>query len=237
MHQLAKTDRVDAAMLAWLGEAMKPPLRSFASEAQAELQALVTRRRQRVNRLTAAQNRWSGLRSTAQADVEAHRDWLRARLKQLDAQIEAQISQCRSWTAKHTRLQSVPGSGKIVAATLRALLPALGQRSTAKSSTLVGVAPLNRDSGQRQGKRTILGGRAAVRQMLDMATLVAVRHNPIIQAFYPRLLDRGKPTKVALVACMHKLLTMLNAMLKTDTAWPPPQPPDAQPAVQPASPA
>lgn len=218
-NQLAKTDRVDAAILAWFGEAMKPPLRSFASEAQSELQDLVTRRRQLVDILTAEQNRASGLRGNAQADVEAHIEWLRERIGQLDKQIEQQIAQCQSWQTKYQRLKGVPGVGKVVAATLLALLPELGTLSTQKISTLVGVAPLNRDSGQMQGKRTIFGGRAAVRQMLYMATLVAVRHNPVIQAFYTQLLQRGKPTKVALVASMHKLLTILNAMLKHGTDW------------------
>jgi len=183
-NQLAKTDQVDAAILAWFGEALKPPLRPFASDAQAQLQDLVTRRRQLVEMLTAEQNRLSGLRGTAQADVEAHLEWLRERIKQLDVQIEAQIQQCQEWQVKHTRLKSVPGVGKVVAATLLALLPELGQLSTQKISTLVGVAPLNRDSGQMQGKRTIYGGRAAVRQRLYMAALVAVRHNPVIQPFY-----------------------------------------------------
>lgn len=233
-NQLAKTDQVDAALLAWFGEALKPPIRPFASEAQAQLQDLVTRRRQLVERLTAEQNRLSGLRGTAQADVEAHLDWLRQRVKQLDAQIEGQIQQCQEWQAKHARLKSVPGVGQVVAATLLALLPERGQLSTPQISTLVGVAPLNRDSGQRQGKRTIYGGRAAVRQMLYMATLVAVRHNPVIKAFYDQLLQRGKATKVALVACIHKLVTILNAMLKNGTDWQPPQQLVSHPSVQPA---
>lgn len=232
-NQLAKTDRVDAAILAWFGEALKPPIRAFASEAQAQLQDLVTRRRQLVEMLTAEQNRLAGLRGSAQADVEAHLAWLRERIKQLDEQIEGQIQQCQSWQAKQTQLKSVPGVGKVVAATLLALLPELGHLSTQKISTLVGVAPLNRDSGQIQGKRTIYGGRSAVRQMLYMATLVAVRHNPVIQAFYDRLLKRGKPTKVALVACMHKLLTILNAMLKRGTAWQLPTPSAPEPAPSP----
>lgn len=222
-NQLAKTDRVDAAILAWFGEAMKPPIRSFASDAQAEIQGLVTRRRQLVDILTAEQNRLSGLRGSAQQDVEAHLDWLRERIKQVDEQINTQIQTCQSWQVKQTRLKSVPGVGNVVGATLLALLPELGELSTQKISTLVGVAPLNRDSGQMQGKRTIYGGRAAVRQMLYMATLVAVRHNPVIKAFYDRLLQKGKVKKVALVACMHKLLTILNAMIKNGTDWQPPQ--------------
>ncbi len=218
-NQLAKTDRVDAAILAWFGEAMKPEVRPLASEQQAELQDLVTRRRQLVEILTAEQNRASGLRGTAQADVEVHIDWLRERIKQLDEQIETHISQCQSWQAKHQRLKTVPGVGNIVAATLLALLPELGTLSSAKIAVLVGVAPLNCDSGQTQGKRITWGGRAPVRQMLYMATLVAVRYNPVIQAFYNQLQTRGKPVKVALVACMHKLLSILNAMLKHGTDW------------------
>lgn len=221
-NQLAKTDRVDAAILAWFGEAMNPPIRSFASDAQAEIQELVVRRRQLVEILTAEQNRLSGLRGCAQQDVEAHIEWLRERIKQLDEQLNTQIQECQSWNAKQIGLKSVPGVGNIVAATLLALLPELGELSTQKISTLVGVAPLNRDSGQMQGKRTIFGGRAAVRQMLYMATLVAIRHNPVIKAFYDRLCQRGKAKKVALVACMHKLLTILNAMIKNGTDWQPP---------------
>ncbi len=220
-NQLAKTDPVDAAILAWFGEAMKPPIRSLASEADAELQDLVTRRRQLVDILTAEQNRLSGLRGTAQADIAVHIAWLKDRIQQLDEQIDTQIHQCQPWQANQTGLMTVPGVGKVVAATLLALLPELGQLSTRNISTLVGVAPLNRDSGQKQGKRAIFGGRAAVRQLLYMAALVAVRHNPVIRVFYHRLLAKGKATKVALVACMHKLLTILNAMLKHGTDWQP----------------
>ena len=211
---------------------MKPQIRPFASEAQAQLQDLVTRRRQLVDMLTAEQNRLAGLRGVAQADVEVHLDWLRERIQQLDQQIEAQISQCQDWHLKHTRLKTVPGVGKVVAATLLALLPELGQLSTSKIGVLVGVAPLNRDSGQMQGKRTIFGGRSAVRQMLYMATLVAVRHNRVIQVFYDQLLKRGKATKVALVACMHKLLTILNAMIKNGTDWQPPKSSASQVSVE-----
>lgn len=223
-NQLAKTDRVDAALLAWFGEAMKPEVRPLSSEHQQALQDLVTRRRQLVEMLTAEQNRASGLRGNAQADVKAHITWLRERIKHLDEQIETQIQQAQTDQTHYRQLKSVPGVGKVVAATLLALLPELGKLSTAKISALVGVAPLNRDSGNKSGKRTIFGGRAPVRQLLYMATLVATRHNPVIQAFYTRLLSRGKPVKVALVACMHKLLGILNAMLKQGTDWQPSKP-------------
>jgi transposase len=220
-NQLAKTDKVDAGILAWFGEAMKPPIRPLASELQSELQDLVTRRRQLVEMLTAEKNRLSGLRGKAQADVEAHQEWLKERVKQLDEQIQQQVKECTTWQAKKTRLETVPGVGKIVSVSLLALLPELGELSQQKISALVGVAPLNRDSGNMQGKRTIFGGRAAVRQMLYMATLVAVKYNLTIKDFYQRLLTRGKPKKVALVACMHKLLTILNAMIKNGQDWQP----------------
>lgn len=232
-NQLAKTDQVDAAVLAWLGEALQPPIRAFAREVQAQLQALVTRRRQLVVLLTAEQHRLSGLRGTAQADVEAHLDWLRERIKQLAAPIEAQIRQCQTWQVQYARLKSMPGVGQVVAATLLALLPELGQLTAPPISTLVGVAPLNRDSGQMQGKRVLYGGRAAVRQLVDMATLVAVRHHPVLRDCYAQLLQRGKPTKVALVACRH-ILIILNAMLKHGTDWQLPQPLTVKPAAQPA---
>jgi transposase len=218
-NQFAKTDAVDAALLAWFGEAMQPPLRSLASESQSQLQDLVARRRQLVEMLTAEQNRVTKLRGPAQADVEAHLSWLKQRIQQLDEQIEGHIQSCQGWCAQHRLLVSVPGIGSVVAATLLGLLPELGQLSRQKIGTLVGVAPLNRDSGQMRGKRTIFGGRAPVRQMLYMATLVAVRFNPLIRAFYERLLGRGKPKKVALVACMHKLLTILNAMVRKGSLW------------------
>jgi transposase len=151
----------------------------------------------------------------------------------LDEQIEGQIQPCQAWQAKQTQLKSVPGVGNVVAATLLALWTELEQLSTQKINTLVGGAPLNRDSGQMQGKRTIYGGRSAVHQMLYMATLVAVRHHPVIKPFYDPLLKRGKPTKVALVAGMHKLLTILNAMLKHGTNWRSPIPIAPAPAPSP----
>ena len=216
-NQLAKTDKVDAKLLAWFAEAMRPPVRVLASEAQQQLQDLVIRRRQLVEMMTSERNRSASLRGQAQTDVEAHLEWLQERIRQLDAAIEQQIHQCQRWQHQQQLLTSVP-----------ALLPELGQLSRQAIATLVGVAPLNRDSGQMQGKRQILGGRAAVRQVLYMATLVAVHHNRQLKGFYQRLLDRGKAKKVALVACMHKLLTILNAMLKQGKAW---QPPEATQAV------
>lgn len=222
-NQLAKTDKVDAKLLAWFGEAMRPPVRALASETQQQLQDLVTRRRQLVEMMTSERNRLASLRGEAQADVEAHLEWLQKRLKQLEEAIEQQIQGCERWQQQKQLLTSVPGVGAVLSATVLAMLPELGQLSRQAIATLVGVAPLNRDSGQMQGKRQIFGGRAAVRQVLYMATLVAVYHNPVLKVFYQRLLERGKAKKVALVACMHKLLTILNAMLKQGRPWQSPQ--------------
>lgn len=231
-NQLAKTDKVDAKLLAWFGEAMQPAARPLNSEAQQQLQDLVRRRRQLVEILTTERNRVAGLRGTAQADVEAHISWLKGRIKQLDEAIEQQSQQSQQWQEQRQLLVTAPGVGPVVSSTLLALLPELGQLSRQAIALLVGVAPLNRDSGQKQGKRQVFGGRAAVRQVLYMATLVAVQRSLVFQAHYEQLLKRGKPKKVALVACMRKLLTRLNAMLKQGQPWQDLQPPVA--VAQPA---
>jgi transposase len=218
-NQHAKTDRVDARLLAWFGEAMQPPVRPLQCEAQAQLDDLVSRRQQLVEMLSVERNRAAQLRGSAQRDVEAHIKWLRERIETLEQEIEQHLHQSQPWQQQQQLLTSVPGVAKVVAATLLAALPELGKLSASKIAALVGVAPFNRDSGQMQGKRHIFGGRSAVRQVLYMATLVAVRYNPPIQAFYDRLLLAGKAKKVALVACMHKLLTILNSMLKYGTTW------------------
>ena len=218
-NQVAKTDKVDAKLLAWFGEAMRPPVRALKCEAQQQLQELVTRRRQLVEMMTAERNRAAQVRGVAQADVEAHIEWLKQRVKQLDKAIEQQIEQSQQWRAHKRILTSVPGVGAVLSATVLALLPELGQLSRQAIGALVGVAPMNRDSGERSGKRQIFGGRGAVRQVLYMATLVGVRYNPVLKEHYQQLLERGKVKKVALVACMHKLVTILNAMLKRGQRW------------------
>lgn len=219
VNQHAKTDPVDARVLAWFGEALQPPVRPLLAEAQQQLDNLVSRRRQLVEMLSVERNRVAQLRGSAQHDVEAHIEWLRARIKTLEQEIEQHLQQSQQWQQQQQLLMSVPGVGQVVAATLLAALPELGQLSTKKIAALVGVAPFNRDSGQMRGKRHIFGGRAQVRCVLYMATLVAVRYNPPIQAFYNRLLLAGKAKKVALVACMRKLLSILNSMLKHGTTW------------------
>jgi transposase len=224
MNQQAKTDQVDAEVLALFGDKINPPVRPLASEAQQQLDDLVTRRRQLVDILTAERNRMALLRGKAQANVESHIEWLTEQIKQLDDEIDAQIQACQAWRHTQKLVLSVPGVGKVMAATLLSALPELGQLSHKQLAALVGVAPFNYDSGQMRGKRRVFGGRANVRQVLFMATLVAVRYNPVLKAFYARLLERGKLKKVALVACMHKLLTILNAIVKQGKAWVAPSP-------------
>lgn len=220
--KLAKTDRIDASVLAHFGAAMQPAVTVLSSTSQQALKAAVTRRHQLVEMLSAEKNRQSRMQGKMRQDVDAHVKWLEERIQQLDDEIE-QLGQSQSeWYAAILLLKSVPGIGKVIATTLVAELPELGQLSDKRISALVGVVPFNRDSGKYRGTRTIWGGRARVRAVLYMGALVAVQHNPIIKAFYSRLLAQGKAKKVALVACMHKLLRMLNAMLRDCQPWQPP---------------
>lgn len=220
--KLAKTDRLDAAVLAHFGAAMQPAVTVLASANEQTLQEAVTRRRQLVEMLTAEKHRQSSLRGKMRQNVDEHVEWLEKRIAELDDEIE-QLSQVHEqWRSHMALLTSVPGIGKVIATTLIAALPELGQVSDKRISALVGVAPLNRDSGKYRGSRTIWGGRANVRAALYMGTLVAVRHNPVLKAFYARLLAQGKAKKSALTACMHKLLRILNAMIRDGNPWQPP---------------
>ena len=219
MNQQAKTDQVDAQVLALFGDKVNPPVRPLASEAQQQLDDLVTRRRQLVDILTAERNRMALLRGKAQANVEGHIEWLTEQIKELDNEIEAQIQACQAWQQTQKLVMTVPGVGKVMSSTLVSALPELGELNHKQIAALVGVAPFNYDSGQMRGKRRVSGGRANVRQVLFMAAMVAVRYNPVLKEFYERLLQRGKEKKVALVACMHKLLTILNAIVKQGRVW------------------
>lgn len=218
-NQLAKTDKVDAKILAFFGEAIFPELRTMAEEETRQLNDLVTRRRQIVEMLTAERNRLSAIRGKAREDIEANIEWLNQRLKGLDEQIAQQVKECLQWSEQQQILTTVPGVGKVVATTLISALPELGSLSSKQISSLVGLAPMNCDSGKMRGKRRITGGRAQVRSVLYMAALVATRYNPVIRNFYNSLIERGKLKKVALTACMHKLLIILNAMVKHKTPW------------------
>jgi len=219
--QLAKTDTLDAKVLARFAEAIQPPLTQLPNEDEQALSALVARRKQLLEMLSAEQNRLETAAPGIRPSLHEHVQWLKNQCKKLEREIDQFIQQHPDLKQKNEILQSMPGVGKVTASTLIANLPELGEYDKKKIAALVGTAPFNRDSGFKKGKRSIQGGRPDVRQVLYMATLSATRHNVIIKAFYQRLLATGKKKKVALVACMHKLLIILNAMLAHHSCWKP----------------
>jgi transposase len=219
--QLAKTDALDAAVLAPFAAAIRPTPRPLPDAATQELRALLVRRRQLVDMVTAERTRHSRAPTVIQSAIQAHRTWLAQELARLDQDFDQRLRASPVWRATDDLLRSVPGVGPVLTRTLLAQVPELGTLNRRKIAALVGVAPCNCDSGTLRGKRTIWGGRAPVRAVLYMATLVATRHNPVMRAFYTRLLAAGKTKKVALTACMRKLLTILNAMVKSQTPWQP----------------
>lgn len=218
--QLAKTDRLDARILAHFAAAVKPPLRPLKSQNEAELDALSGRRRQLIEMLTAEKNRHgSAATDTVRDEIKEHIDWLEERIDELDQQLQGLLKCSPVWRAKDKILKSVPGIGPVVSVSMLAELPELGTLNRHQISKLVGVAPLNRDSGPLRGTRHIYGGRARVRSMLYMAALSATRFNPVIKEFYLRLLAKHKPFKVAITACMRKLLVIINVMLRDSVTW------------------
>jgi len=222
--QLAKTDTIDADLVALFGERVKPEPRPLPDEDLQVLQALIARRRQVIEMLTMEKNRASMARATAvQLSLKRNIEWLEKQLSDVDRELGDAIKQSPIWRAKENLLKSVPGVGRIASTTCLAHLPELGSLNRKQIAALVGVAPFAHDSGSYRGRRVIWGGRAVVRNALYMATLVATRHNPVIREFYLRLIQAGKPRKVALVACMRKLLTILNAMVRNNTHWENPQ--------------
>jgi transposase len=219
--QLAKTDKLDARLIAHFAQAVRPKVRPLRTAEQEHLNALVTRRRQVVQILTAEKNRRSTTHNTLSKRLQQHIEWLNAELEGLDEEIEQYIQESPSWRKNAALLRSVPGVGPVTASTLLAALPELGTRNRQQIAALVGVAPLNKDSGKMRGKRRVFGGRAPVRRALYMATLVATRVNPVIRSFYEHLLAQGKEKKVALTACMRKLLVILNSMIRNQQTWSP----------------
>jgi transposase len=219
--QLAKTDTLDAQVLALFAERVRPAPRALPDEAAQALAALLTRRRQLVEMLTAERNRLLVARPVIRPDLQQHIRYLERRLREADADLHTAVKASPLWRVKDDLLQSVPGVGRVVSLTLLAELPELGRLSHKAIAALVGVAPLARDSGTLRGKRMVYGGRAPVRAVLYMAALVASKCNPVIRAFYQRLRAAGKPAKVALTACMRKLLTILNALARSGTPWNP----------------
>lgn len=219
--KLAKTDRLDAQVLAQFAEAIRPSPRPLPDAQAQELGALLARRRQVVEMLTAEGNRLRVALPRVRRGIQDHIAWLERELQQVDQDLHHLLRDSPLWREKENLLRGVPGVGPVLSLTLLAELPELGTLNRRQVAALVGVAPLNRDSGTLRGRRTVWGGRAPVRAALYMGTLVATRHNPVLRAFYQRLLQAGKPKKVALVACMRKLLIILNAMLKHRTRWQP----------------
>lgn len=219
--QLAKTDRLDAQILARFAEQVRPAPRPVPSAATQELAAWLARRRQVIEMLTAERHRLTHATAAVRPHVQAHIAWLEGQLREIDRDIGTTIRQSPVWREQDLLLQSVPGLGPVGSGTLLADLPELGTLTRRQIAALVGVAPFTRDSGTLRGRRSCWGGRAPVRAALYMATLVATKHNPVVQAFYQRLCAAGKPRRVALVACMRKLLTILNAMMKHRTPWSP----------------
>jgi transposase len=217
--QLAKTDRLDAQILARFAEAIRPPIRPVPDEQTQALAALVARRRQLIELLTAEKNRLRLAAQPIQTRLRAHITWLEKELASTNTDLEATIRLSPVWRDKEAVLWSVPGVGPVLITTLFANLPELGPLTRKEVAALAGVAPFPRDSGTLKGRRAIWGGRAHVRAVLDMAALVATRRNPVIRAFYQHLCQAGKAKKLALTACMRKLLTILNAMLKSGTPW------------------
>lgn len=222
MGELAKTDRIDARMLALYGERVKPPLRSISSEEQEDFRDLAARRRQLVSMLTAEKNRLAATRKArSRRPLQAHIRFLEKQVENVERELEAMIEASPLYRSTNALLQSVPGVGPAVSITLLADLPELGRLTRKQIAKLVGVAPLNRDSGNFRGRRSTWGGRAHVRSKLYMSALVAVRHNALLKTYYERLLSNGKSAKVALIAVARKLLTILNSIVKSATPWDP----------------
>jgi transposase len=218
--QLAKTDALDAAAIARFAEGVQPPVRPLPTAQAQALGELITRRRQLLDMLLAEQNRQGQVRDRQlRQRIAAHITWLRQALTETDRDLDDAIRSSPIWRAKDDLLRSVPGVGDVTAHTLIAEVPELGSLGRRQIAALIGVAPLNRDSGTLRGRRMIAGGRPHVRRVLYMAALVAIRHNPAIAAFYARLTAAGRPKKVALVAAMRKLLTILNAILRERRPW------------------
>lgn len=217
--QLAKTDAIDAAVLALFAERVRPEPRPLPDEARQSLEALVTRRRQLIEMLIAEQNRLTHARRAVRRSLTDHIRWLERQLGGVDRDLDQAVRSSPVWRAQDDLLQSVPGIGPITSRTLLAELPELGRLSRKEIAALVGVAPLARDSGTLRGRRTVWGGRAPIRAVLFMAAAAATRWNPVIRTFYQRLRAAGKPAKVALTACMRKLLTIVNAIMRSQTPW------------------
>jgi transposase len=218
---LAKTDRVDARVLALFADKRRPEVRALPDETQRKFIDLIDRRRQLVTMRAQEQTRLSQARGRSRVSIKAHLDWLNAAITQLDGDLTATLRTSEAWLVKSKLLASVPGVGKVTLGMLLARLPELGSLDRRRIAALVGLAPFACDSGQFKGRRVIWGGRADVRSVLYMATVSAIRCNPVIKVFYQKLINAGKAPKLAITACMRKLLTILNCMMRNQTSWNP----------------
>ncbi len=219
LGKLAKTDAIDSQILARFAQSARPRVYQLPDEQAQALSALLVRRRQLIEMLTMERNRLLSVHQSQRARLEAHIAWLQQELDQFNQDLDQTIRDTPAWKAKDEQLRSAPGVGPVLSTTLLAEVPELGQLNRKEIAAVVGVAPFNKDSGNMRGRRMIQGGRAHVRTILYMATLSATRFNPVIRTFYDRLRKAGKPFKVAIVACMRKLLTILNAIIKNGTYW------------------
>jgi transposase len=219
MGRLAKTDALDAQVLAQFAAVVQPELRPVPDAATRELSALLARRRQLVEMRTAESNRLGRALEAVRPEIGEHLRYLDKRIRALDRELHDRLRRSPLWRAKDDLLRSIPGVGPVLSTTLLAEVPELGTLGHKQLAALIGVAPLNRDSGRMRGRRTVWGGRARVRAVLYMAAATAIRHNSACTALYERLIHSGKAHQVAIVACMHKLLRICNAMIRTNTAW------------------
>jgi transposase len=219
--RLAKNDRIDAQVIAAFGQAIEPEIVRLPDEDARKLEALLVRRRQLVAMRVQEVNRLGLMQGAMRKNIKAHVEWLEKQINRLDIDLTAGLRSSPAWRAKDDLLQSFKGVGPTTSSTLIVGLPELGQLDRRAIAALVGLAPFNRDSGVMRGRRSIYGGRSQVRTVLYMAATTAIRCNPVIHPFYERLRARGKPHKLAMVACMRKMLTILNAMVRQSTPWTP----------------
>jgi transposase len=217
--RLAKTDKIDAQVLAFFGQQIRPEARPLKDEQAQELSALMSRRSQLLGMLIMEKNRLSISSGSIRGDIEKNIEWLEERLDDINTRLGKMVRASSLWRAQDDLLRSVPGVGEVLSTALLANLPELGKLDRRSIAALVGVAPMNCDSGKQRGKRRVWGGRSIVRSILYMAIMTAIRFNPVISRFYKRLIDAGKPHKVAATASMRKMLIILNAMVRSGQPW------------------
>ena len=216
---LAKTDEIDARNIATYAEMIKPEPKQPQEDIDIRIRALIIRREQLVEIRAAEGNRLGTCHQSTKTDIREHLDWLERQIGILDDEIQHLVKSSEKWKSQTGLLETIPGVGFITAVTVTANMPELGELNRQKIAALAGLAPYNRDSGKKRGKRRIFGGRQSVRRVLYMAALSATRHNKVIKEFYERLIGKGKPFKVAITACMRKMITIMNVMVRNQTEW------------------